>query len=83
MNEPITITLVCWSCGKSMDAQVPRLPMFAFEIAGWANDVGMAGYIDHQHGRSLVFCDERCAKDQMTRAGSFRARPKRFKEPTP
>lgn len=76
MSEGMRAKLVCWSCGASKDVVIPHEPQFAFEVAGWANDAGMAGYIDMDYGRSLVFCNENCAKDQMTKKGRFRFRPK-------
>ena len=68
----ISIDLVCWHCGKATAAEVPRHPMFAFEIAGWANDVGMKGYLDLRRHRALVFCNEEHADAERTKAGHFR-----------
>ena len=67
-------TLVCWHCGKAKGVEVAQPPQFAFEVAGWANDVGMHGVIDMRHGRALVFCNESCAKAEMTKSGDFRLR---------
>lgn len=72
----ITIHLVCWHCGQSRAAEVPHEPQFAFQVAGWANDVGMKGYLDMYRGRALVFCSEEHAAAERTKAGFFRARPK-------
>lgn len=68
--------LKCWHCGKERCIEVSGPPQFAFEVAGWANDVGMHGVLDMKHGRSLVFCNQACAKAETTKDGSFRARPK-------
>lgn len=68
--------LKCWHCGKEKCIEVTGPPQFAFEVAGWANDVGMLGVMDMKHGRSLVFCDHACSNAEKTKDGSFRARPK-------
>ena len=70
-------TLVCWHCGKSRDISTHGPAMFAFEVAAWANDAGMLGVIDHDHGRALVFCGQGCAREELTKKGRFRLRPKR------
>lgn len=75
------ITLVCWSCGKSKTILAPELPMFAFEVVNYANQAGMLGVIDHQHSRSLVFCNEKCLKDQLTKKGQIRLSPKKIVTP--
>jgi hypothetical protein len=69
-------TLVCWGCGAKRDVEIPHEPQFAFELVGWANDVGMVGYFDMGYGRALIFCNEEHAKAQMTKRGMFRFRPK-------
>ena len=69
-------TLVCWSCKAEKQIEVAAPPMFAFEVAGWAQDVGWKGVVDIQHGRSVVFCSDECKAHQTTKAGTLRARPK-------
>jgi hypothetical protein len=71
------ITLKCWHCGASKDADVPHRPQFGFELAGWASDAGMVGYADMRYGRVLIFCNADHARAQMTKRGMFRLRPKR------
>lgn len=70
------IELVCWHCGISKAAEVPHEPRFAFEVAGWANDVGMYGVMDTADRRSLVFCNQSHAQAEQTKAGGFRVRAK-------
>ena len=70
------IRLVCWSCSNGKDGVVSGPPQFAFQVAGWANDLGMLGVLDLVNSRSLVFCNEKCFKDQMTRRGTLRQRPR-------
>lgn len=72
----ILANFVCWHCGAKKQAEIPHPPQFAFELAGWANDVGMYGALDLANGRSLVFCNEEHAKNEMTKTGRFRKRPK-------
>ena len=71
------IDLKCWHCGKTATIEVMEPPQFAFQIAGWANDIGWRGHIDMMHGRSLVFCSDEHADAERTKAGHFRLRPKR------
>lgn len=68
--------LTCWHCGKTTCIEVQGPPQFAFEVAGWANDVGMLGVLDMKHRRSLVFCNRACADAETTRSGDFRVRAK-------
>lgn len=70
------ITLTCWHCGESREADVPHLPQFGFELAGWAGDVGMVGYADMRYGRVLIFCNPEHARAEMTKSGTFRMRPR-------
>jgi hypothetical protein len=72
----IAIKLVCWHCGESRTALVPHEPQFAFELVGWAKDVGMVGYFDMPRGRALIFCSPEHARNEMTKRGVFRLRPK-------
>ena len=67
-------SLSCWTCHKSIAIEVPEPPQFAFEVAGWAKDLGWIGFIDLRRGRSLVFCSTDCECNARTRAGHFRAR---------
>jgi hypothetical protein len=74
----LRIDLVCWHCGKATAAEVQREPQFAFEVVGWANDVGMLGVLDTPNRRALVFCDEAHADAERTKAGGFRLRRRGF-----
>ena len=76
-----TIRLVCWYCGKATAAEVPKLPQFAFQVAGWANDVGMLGILDPVNSRSLVFCNDACLAAETTKRGTIRLRPRGVKSP--
>jgi hypothetical protein len=69
--------LVCWHCGASREVLTQGPPQFAFEVAGWAEDAGMKGFFDMERGRVLVFCNGDHARQQMTKDGRFRLRPKR------
>jgi len=71
------VTLICWSCGAKKHGSVARLPEFAFEVAAMADAAGWMGCFDLNRGRTLVFCGEKCRDTQITKAGLFRARPKR------
>lgn len=71
------IALRCWHCGKTTVIDVQEPPQFAFQIAGWADDIGWRGHIDMHHGRSLVFCSNEHADAERTKAGHFRRRPMR------
>jgi len=68
--------LVCWHCGEGRDVLTHGPAQFAFEVAGWANDAGMKGFFDMERGRVLVFCNGDHARQQMTKDGRFRLRPK-------
>lgn len=68
------ISLSCWTCHQSIDVEVPGPPQFAFELAGWAKDVGWIGAIDLRRGRSLVFCSSDCQCAALTKKGHYRAR---------
>ena len=71
------VRLVCWHCGEGRDVLTHGPAQFAFEVAGWANDAGMKGFFDMERGRVLVFCNGDHARQQMTKDGRFRLRPKR------
>lgn len=71
------VQLVCWHCGAAREVLTQGPPQFAFEVAGWANDAGMNGFFDRERGRVLVFCNGDHARQQMTKDGRFRLRPKR------
>lgn len=68
------ISLCCFHCGAAKEAEVAGSPRFAFEVAGWANDIGMLGVLDMKRHRALVFCNADCAKAEQLRDGSFRLR---------
>lgn len=70
------MTLVCWACGKRAGIEVDGPPMFAFEVANWADRIGWYGVIDMRRGRSLVFCCKEHADSQRLKSGAFRARTK-------
>ena len=70
------VRLVCWHCGEGRDVLTHGPAQFAFEVAGWAEDVGMKGFFDMRRGRVLVFCNGDHARQQMTKDGRFRLRPK-------
>lgn len=69
--------LVCWHCGAAREVLTQGPPQFAFEIAGLAEAAGMRGFFDMGRGRVLVFCNGDHARQQMTKDGRFRLRPKR------
>lgn len=71
-----TIGLTCWHCGKTVLAEVPSNPRFAFELVGYANDVGLVGALDMQHSRALIFCNQGHADAEKTKHGAYRLRPK-------
>jgi hypothetical protein len=73
-------SLVCWHCGEAKEVEIPHEPQFAFQVAGWANDVGMKGYFDLARGRVLLFCNEEHANAERTKSGAFRVRPASRKE---
>jgi len=70
------IRLVCWHCGSARVVLTAGPPQFGFELAGWAKDAGMVGYQDLRYGRVLIFCNADHARQQMTKGGMFRRRPK-------
>lgn len=72
----IRIGLTCWHCGATKRVLVSRHPEFAFELVSLAQGSGMVGYFDTNRGRALIFCDADHARNEMTKAGTFRARPK-------
>lgn len=74
--DGIRVNLVCWHCGSATLVEVSHQPQFAFEIAGWANDVGMLGVMDIDHGRCLVFCNQEHADAQKTKSGGYRVHPR-------
>jgi hypothetical protein len=41
------ITLVCWSCGKSLEVEVVSPPQFGIDLAMIANKAGWLGCVDH------------------------------------
>ena len=71
------VRLICWHCGSSKEVLTHGPAHFAFEIVGWAQDVGMVGFFDMRYGRALIFCNADHARQQMTKSGTFRLRPKR------
>mgnify|MGYP001013622963 CR=1 FL=1 len=70
------VRLVCWHCGASRDVLTPAPPQFAYEVIGLAGVAGMKGFFDLARGRVLVFCNGDHARQQMTKDGRFRLRPK-------
>lgn len=70
----IKITLVCFNCGKKKEITINRELRFAFELAEIANEAGMYGVLDTDHGRSIVFCNGNCAEQSKTKRGTFRVR---------
>lgn len=68
-------TLACWSCRRTISIGVSSPPRFAFELAGWANDVGWIGVLDWPNNRGLVFCSQGCVEAAKKNDGSFRKRP--------
>lgn len=75
------VRLTCWNCGTHRDILTHGPAQFAFELAGWADDAGMKGCADMARGRVLVFCNGECARQQMTKDGRFRLRPRRPAQP--
>lgn len=76
-----TVTVVCWHCRASASGEFSRGPQFGFELADAAQKLGMTAYHDGRHGRVLVFCNADHARAEMTKAGTFRLRPKGIKAP--
>lgn len=74
-TRPHRCTLRCWACGKTVEIETNGPPQFAFEVMGWAKDVGWIGIIDLKHSRSLVFCSQPCVELAKTKRASFRLRP--------
>jgi len=70
------MTLVCWSCGKKLDIEVPAPPMFAFEFSDLVTKAGWHGVLDMAHSRALAFCSKACCEAQQTKKGTLRMRPK-------
>lgn len=70
------LTLKCFHCGKEKTIEVQNPPVFAIQLASWADQAGMMGVIDHAHDRSVVFCNEDCYKAELTKNGYVRLRPK-------
>ena len=68
--------LICWHCGAATQTEIPHPPQFAFEMVGWAKEVGMTGYFDMRYGRALLFCNPDHARAEMTKKGTFRFRAK-------
>jgi hypothetical protein len=73
-EQMMLATLSCWTCYQTVNIEVMGPPMFAFELVGWAKDVGWIGSIDMQRSRSLVFCSQECQCKALTKTGRFRAR---------
>jgi hypothetical protein len=73
--------LICWHCGAKKAVFIPYSPRFGFELAGWAKDVGMVGYVDQRHRRTLLFCNPDHARAEMTKTGMFRLRAKGLPPP--
>lgn len=69
------LTLVCFGCGAKLAIEVSRPPQFAFELAGWAQDVGWKGELDFYRHRALVFCSDGCRDKSKTKQGTYRLRP--------
>jgi len=69
----MSCVLKCCTCGRlaQIDQGPPRL---AFELAGWANDIGWVGVIDDRYHRALVFCSPYCKQAQVTKGGRFAKR---------
>lgn len=76
VQPTFSVRLVCWHCGEGRYVLTHGPAQFAYEVAGWADDAGMKGFFDMEHGRVLVFCSDDHARQQMTKNGSFRLRPK-------
>ncbi len=68
-------SLRCWACGKTVDIDTEGPPRFAFELAGWAQDIGWIGVMDYARNRSLVFCSQPCLDLCKTKRGTIRLRP--------
>ena len=73
--RPHCCALRCWACGQTVEIETAGPPQFAFELAGWAKDVGWIGVLDMEHSRSLVFCSQGCVDAAKTKRGTFRLRP--------
>jgi hypothetical protein len=74
----IKTTLVCFDCGKKKEVIINRELRFAFELVQIADEVGMYGVLDSNHGRALVFCDKECAEHSKTKSGTYRAKPRKI-----
>lgn len=75
VRDGYACALKCFCCGKEANIEVAQPPQFAFEIAGWAKDIGWVGVIDHYRGRSVVFCSDACFTKAKTKQGTIKARP--------
>lgn len=67
--------LICWHCGakKIMEAEPFQ---FGYELIPLAKQVNMIACYDICRGRILIFCNEECAKAELTKNGWFRLRAK-------
>lgn len=77
------VSLVCFHCGEARQLVTHGPPRFAFELAEWAAQVGMKGFVDAARSRVLVFCNADHAQQAMTKDGRFRLRPKKTTAPSP
>ena len=74
----MAVTLKCWSCGKKVVAENSEVNC-SLSLAAAAADAGMVPIHDLWYGRVLVFCSDKCVKDQTTRAGNIRKYRKEIK----
>ena len=71
------ITMRCWSCGAT-EAAAGDSPRFGVDLVTLTDKVGWFACIDMYYGRTLIFCSEKCAENQITKAGHFRKRPRKM-----
>lgn len=70
----VQITLECCTCGKAIDVDISKPPVFGFELYDIAKNANWFPILDMNYGRTLIFCCEECMKKQLTKKGTIRKR---------
>lgn len=68
------VSVVCAACGKGASLEVDQPPQFGVDLAVMAETVGFTYVFDMARGRVVIFCGDRCASANFTKAGYLRGK---------
>jgi len=75
-----TANIVCWHCGQGKTVEFDGQIQLGVDLVTIAQKIGMKGVFDFNRNRVLVFCNDECMKEELTKNRVFRKYAKGVKK---